>query len=162
MAFKTAELCDLHAGSEHFQIAEPIFRSFGADMTFWGEIATLKTFEDTVLIRRMLDDRSGDQRVLVVDGGGSHRCALVDLELAQLAITRGWHGLVIYGCIRDSMAIAELPIGIRALHAQPLKGHDRGVGQPNTLISFAGVNFKTGHYAYADADGLIIAEERFL
>lgn len=96
MIFSTADLCDRYAGSEHLQIADPVFKYFGAKTTCQGQVSTIKTFEDTVLIRRSLEE-PGSGRVLVVDGGGSHRCALLDRELAELACANGWEGLILYG-----------------------------------------------------------------
>lgn len=157
--FTTASLCDKHAGENHFQIAEPLFKSYGAKQAFSGRITTLKVFEDHVLIADALAEK-GEDRVLVIDGGGSHRCALVGHELASLALANGWQGLVIYGCIRDCALINALPLGIRALHAQPLKSHEKGQGDRDLLVTFAGVNFKKDHFLYADADGIIVSETR--
>ena len=156
MTFTTANLCDVHSGEDHFQIAEPLFMSYGANPVFSGQITTLKTFEDNVLVKAVLEEKVQD-RVLVVDGGGSHRCALVDINLATLAIDNGWQGIVVYGCIRDSALIAQLPIGIRALHTHPLKSHKKDHGDRDLLVSFAGVNFKKDHFLYADSDGIIVS-----
>jgi regulator of ribonuclease activity A len=161
MNFTTSDLCDQYADRYHLQIAEPLFKSFGAANAFWGAITTLKTFEDNVLLRSVLEEPAED-RVLVVDGGGSHRCALMDDHLARLACGNGWRGIIVYGCIRDSVKIAQLPIGVRALHTHPLKSHKRGGGERDILITFAGVNFRSGHYLYADEDGIVVAEERLL
>jgi len=119
----------------------------------------VKVFEDNVLLRTILEEKVED-RILVVDGGGSHRCALLGDSLARLACGNGWQGLIVYGCIRDSVEIAQLPIGICALHTHPLKSHKRGGGDRDSLITFAGVNFKTGYYAYADEDGIVVAEDK--
>lgn len=156
MTFTTADLCDAHSEDDHFQIAEPLFLSYGANPAFRGQISTLKTFEDNVLVRTILEEKV-QNRVLVIDGGGSHRCALVDEELAKVAVANGWQGLVIYGCIRDSAKINQLPIGIRALHTHPLKSHKRDHGDRDLLVSFAGVNFKNNHFLYADTDGIIVS-----
>ncbi len=161
MTFRTADLCDSYGESEHFQIAEPIFRHFGQKTAFWGQITTLKIFEDIVLIREALEEKV-ENRVLIVDGGGSHRCALMGGRMAALACHNGWQGVVIYGCIRDKAEIDPLPIGVRALHTHPLKGHLKGGGSRDILITFAGVNFKAGHYVYADEDGIIIARDKLL
>ena len=135
MTFTTANLCDAHSGEDYFQIAEPLFMSYGANPVFCGQITTLKMFEDNVLVRTVLEEKV-QNRVLVIDGGGSHRCALVDNNLATLAIDNGWQGIVVYGCIRDSALIAGLPIGIRALHTHPLKSHKKDHGDRDLLVSF--------------------------
>ena len=156
MTFTTADLCDKHSQEDHFQIAEPLLKSYGGNPVFCGKISTLKTFEDNVLVRTILEEKV-QNRVLVIDGGGSHRCALVDEELAMLAVSNGWQGLVIYGCIRDAAKINHLPIGIRALHTHPLKSHKKDHGDRDLLVSFAGVNFKNNHFLYADTDGIIVS-----
>jgi regulator of ribonuclease activity A len=153
----TAALCDKHSNLAHFQIAEPIFKSFGAQEKFSGQITTLKVFEDNVLIRSTLNEKV-DNRILVVDGGGSHRCALFGGNITQLAIENGWQGIIVYGCIRDAAILNTLPFGIRALHAQPLKSQKKGYGDKNILINFAGVQFKKDWYLYADEDGIIVSE----
>ncbi|PPK66007.1 regulator of ribonuclease activity A [Methylobacter tundripaludum] len=157
MTFTTADLCDAHSGESYFQIAEPLLKSYGGHSSFCGQITTVKVFEDNVLVRKILEEKVR-HRVLVVDGGGSHRCALLGDDMAKLAIDNGWQGIVIHGCIRDSAIINQLPIGIRALHTHPLKSHKKGHGDRDLLVTFAGVNFRQNHFLYADADGIIVSE----
>ncbi len=157
MTLATADLCDHFSSQEFFQIAEPVLKPFGKNIAFNGQITTLKVFEDNILIRSTLEEKVSN-RVLVVDGGGSRRCALLGDDLANIACQNGWNGIIIYGCIRDAMAINQLPIGIRALNTHPLKSHKRGQGDRDCMITFAGVNFKHDHYLYADYDGIIVSE----
>lgn len=157
MTFRTAELCDRYCDTHHLQIVEPIFKPFGRKAAFSGRITTLKVFEDNLLVRQTLEEAVSG-RVLVIDGGGSHRCALFGGNITRLACERGWAGIIVYGCVRDSVELNELPIGIRALHTHPLKSHKRGGGERDTLITFAGVNFKTDHFVYADEDGTVVAD----
>lgn len=156
MNLTTAYLCDRYAGNENFQIAEPLFRSFGGVQLFSGSITTLRCFEDNSMIKKILSE-PGSGRVLVVDGGGSHRCALLGAKLAETAYKNGWQGLIIYGCIRDSLPIAQLPIGLLALHPHPLLCHGKDGGDRDGLITIAGVNFRKDHFVYADADGIIVS-----
>lgn len=155
-AANTAELCDRHANTAHLQIAEPLFTCYGQQTAFAGKITTLKVFEDSALLHSTLE-QPAEERILVVDGGGSHRCALLDAPLAELAVSNGWQGLVIYGCIRNSTHIGRLPLGVYALHTHPLKSHKHGHGEQDILLTFAGVNFRAGHYLYADEDGIIVS-----
>ena len=159
MTLATADLCDQHEGE--VRVAEPIFRAYGGTLAFGGPIATVKVFEDNVLVRQALSDK-GAGRVLVVDGGGSLRCALVGDQIAVLARDNGWAGIVVYGCIRDSLAINELPIGVRALGTHPLKSIKKGAGDRGIPVTFAGVTFVPGHHLYADADGVIVSLEALL
>lgn len=161
MIFKTPDLCDRYAETHHLQIADPVFCAFGGHAAFSGRITTLKVFEDNVLLRQVLEEKV-ENRVLVVDGGGSHRCALVCGELAKLACDHGWQGILVYGCIRNAVDIGHLPIGIRALHTHPLRSHQRGGGNRDNPISFAGVTYRTDSYLYADEDGILVADERLV
>lgn len=157
MTFTTAQLCDAHASEQNFQIAEPLLRHYGGLAGFCGQITTLKVFENSFWIETELAEKVND-RILVIDGGGSHRCALIDFNLARLAADNGWKGIVVYGCVRESGRLGELPIGIRALHAHPLKSHKKEQGGHSLSVNFAGVNFKKDHYLYADSDGIIVSE----
>lgn len=159
MSFDTADLCDRFAERENFQIAEPIFRSFGGKHHFSGQITTLKVFEDNTLVRETLEEKVGD-RVLVIDGGGSRRCALLGDTLTALAVENGWQGIIVYGCIRGSETINQLPIGVMALNTHPLRSSKHDQGRRDEMITFAGVNFKKDHYLYADSDGVIVSETK--
>ncbi len=157
MEFTTAGLCDEHEHSGRIQIAEPIFRQFGAKTAFSGRITTLKLFEDHGLIKQVVSE-PGEGRVLVVDAGGSHRCALVGENLAETALANHWEGLVIYGCVRNTERLRSLPIAIFALHSHPLRSASKGQGDRDILITFANIQFKKNHYLFADADGLLVSE----
>jgi len=154
---KTTDICDAHA--DKVCVAEPIgFKDFGGSKYFSGRIQTIKCFEDNSFVRKALET-NGDGKVLVVDGGGSMRCALLGDMLADLAIKNKWNGIVVYGCIRDSAAIARLPLGVKALNAIPLKSNKRNEGQENITVHFAGTDFVPGQFIYCDADGIIVAKE---
>lgn len=155
MEIKTADLCDKH--ESNIKIVAPMFRIYGKNMSFFGKISTVKVHEDNVLVKTALS-QSGSGKVLVVDGGGSLRCALLGDQLALLAAKNGWAGVVVNGCIRDSAAISQIAIGVRALDTHPLKSIKKGAGDSDIPVTFGGVTFTPGHYLYADADGLIVAE----
>lgn len=156
MIFSTSNLCDIYSNTDQFQITGNLLKSFGGKSSFSGLITTVKTYEDNTLVRTVLAEKV-ENRVLVVDGGGSLHCALIDKTLAKLAITNGWEGIIINGCIRDSATINKLPIGIRALNTHPLKCHKKDHGDRDLTISFAGLNFKTDHFIFADADGIVLS-----
>lgn len=155
MNLKTTDLCDRYA--ETLQIAEPGLKDFGGSVVFDGPIVTLKVFENDALVRTTLE-KPGQGQVLVVDGGGSMHCALVNEKLAKLAKKNGWLGLIINGCIRHSTALAKIDIGIRALAKHPRNSFKHGTGEKNVPVRFAGVHFMPGQYLYADEDGLVISE----
>ncbi len=152
MTHQTADLYDKLG--DKLQVAEPIFRDFGGVKRFSGKIETLKIFEDNSLVRQAVETSSPGS-VLVVDGGGSLRCALLGDQLAQLAVKNKWAGIVIFGCVRDSAVLAELPLGVKALATNPIKSVKRGEGQSNIPVRFAGIEFRPGEYLYADEDGIV-------
>lgn len=154
MDFQTADLCDAHEGK--LCVVAPMFRSYGGRTRFGGQIATLKVFEDNSLVRAALET-PGQGRVLVVDGGGSMRCALVGDQLAQLGVKNGWSGVIVYGCIRDSRAIGTMDIGAFALGTHPLKSIKKGAGDADLAVSFGGVTFAPGEFVYADEDGVVVS-----
>ncbi|MEL6179907.1 MAG: ribonuclease E activity regulator RraA [Myxococcota bacterium] len=156
MAFPTADLCDAHP--DRVEVTDPIFNDYGGLTAFGGPITTVKLFEDNVLVRKALE-QPGQGRVLVVDGGGSTRCALVGDRLAALARDNGWAGIVVYGCIRDAAPISEIAIGLKAIGTCPRKSIKRGQGQVDLTVTFAGVRFVPGAWVYADRDGVIVAPE---
>ena len=157
MSLKTADLSD--ANEDKVAIAEPVFADFGGDIMFHGEICTLKIFEDNSLVRQSVSE-PGKGKVLVVDGGGSMRCALLGGNLAAIAAKNGWAGIVIYGCIRDSEEIGDEPLGVKALGTHPRKTPKNGVGEKDVTVRFADVTFVPGQFLYADEDGMLVSAER--
>lgn len=156
-ALGTADLCDAHA--DRVRVVEPMFRDYGAVPAFEGVISTVKCHEDNSLVRTALEE-PGNGRVLVVDGGGSKRCALVGDQLALLGVKNGWAGVIVYGCIRDSGEIGTMSLGVRALDTNPRKSVKKNVGDRDIAVTFGGVTFSPGHYLYADEDGIIVAESK--
>jgi regulator of ribonuclease activity A len=157
MSFTTPDLYDAH--EKDVQVADPLFRNYGGAPRFCGRIATLKLHEDNSLVRTALEE-PGDGRVLVIDGGGSLRCALVGDQLAVLARKNGWAGIVVNGCIRDSVEIGNMDVGIKALNTNPRKSVKKGAGDRDIAVTFAGVTFRPGEFVYADEDGVLVSARR--
>lgn len=154
MSFVTCDLCDDH--SDVVRVCEPMFSNFGGALAFGGAMVTVKCFEDNSRVKELLAT-PGDGRVLVVDGGGSLRCALLGDMIAESAVNQGWAGVIVYGCIRDVDAIAELELGVQALASIPLKSVRKGVGEVDVPVTFGGITFRPGEYVYADNNGVITA-----
>lgn len=157
MNYATADLWDANEGQ--IQVAEPIFSDYGGKRSFWGPVRTLKCFEDNSLVRQALG-YPGDGAVLVVDAGGSRRCAMLGDQLAELAVKNGWAGVVMFGLIRDSAVIGEMELGVKALGTLPIKSVKRGEGQLDVPVTFAGVTFAPDNWLYADADGIVVADTK--
>jgi regulator of ribonuclease activity A len=154
MRLPLPDLCD--ASPADVQVAEPMFNNYGGNDCFSGEIATVTCFEDNSLIATRVEE-PGRGRVLVVDAGGSLRCAVLGDNLAQKALDNGWSGLIINGCIRDVDIIETLPIGVAALATHPLKSVKRNVGRVDETVAFAGLQWVPGHYVYADNNGVLVS-----
>jgi regulator of ribonuclease activity A len=155
MEIKTADLCDSFPDTVRVALASD-FKNYGGKNSFTGKIHTIKCFEDNSFVRKALE-QNGEGKVLVVDGGGSNRCALLGDMLAELAVKNKWNGIIIYGLIRDSAAIAKLDVGVKALGTIPLKSNKRNEGQENITVNFASVSFTPNEFLYADEDGIIVS-----
>jgi regulator of ribonuclease activity A len=156
MEYNTSELCDLYA--DMIDVVEPIFANYGGRRSFGGTIQTIKCFEDNGLIRQALAE-PGVGKVLLIDGGGSARRALIDGELASIAATNGWEGIVCYGSVRDVDTLEDFDIGIQAVNAIPVGADDRGFGEHEIPVNFGGVTFLPGDHLYADNTGIILSPE---
>jgi regulator of ribonuclease activity A len=152
----TADLSDRFESA--CQACEVQFRPYGGRRAFHGRIHTVRCEGDNLRIRRQFELPS-DGGVLVVDGGGSLRSALVGDMLAGLAMTHGWSGAVIFGAIRDAQALAALDFGLKALGSNPKRGTKTGTGESDVPVAFGGVNFVPGHWLYSDDDGILVSAE---
>jgi regulator of ribonuclease activity A len=150
----TADLLDQHPDAAVSTIA---FRQFGGVASFDGAIATVRCFEDNVLVRQRVSE-PGDGRVLVVDGGGSLRVALVGDNISSLARENGWAGLIVHGCVRDSAALRELAIGIKALGTQPKASSKNGDGELDVPVTFGAVTFHPDARVASDDDGIVVLD----
>jgi len=151
----TPDLCDEYPEVE---VLEPAFNNYGGRESFGGEVVTIKCHEDNSLVKENVD-KPGKGKVMVVDGGGSLRNALLGDMLAEKAAKNGWEGIVINGCIRDVDVIMETDLGVQALATNPRKPEKKGIGEMNVPVKFAGVHIKPGDYIYADNNGIIVSEK---
>lgn len=158
-AFATCDLCDAHEGdtSGAFRVLPPVFRDFGAVRPFSGPVQTLRALEDNSRVREAVN-APGEGRVLVVDGGGSLRRALVGGNLAVAAARNGWAGIVVDGCVRDVAELRAAGIPVRALALNPLRTEKRGEGQAGEPVQIQGVWVRPGDWLYADEDGIVVAD----
>jgi len=165
-AFATCDLCDVYKNDStgEFRVLPPAFRDYGALQKFSGPVVTVKCFEDNSLVKAAVDsDGQVDTpqgrvgQVLVVDGGGSLRRALLGGNLGAAAARNGWAGVVIDGCVRDTAELAGHAIGIRALAAMPLPTEKRNQGEAGVAVQIQGVWVRPGDWLYADEDGMVVA-----
>ena len=157
MSFATADLYDEFG--EELQIATPMFNDYGGNKQFSGPASTIKVFEDNSLVRAALEE-PGEGKVLVVDGAASLRCALLGDMLAELGVKNGWVGVIVNSCIRDSVMIGKMEIGVKALDTNPRKSVKKGLGERDVTVSFADVTINPDDYIYADEDGFVVAKNK--
>ncbi|GAC34849.1 ribonuclease E activity regulator RraA [Paraglaciecola polaris] len=156
MEYNTSALCDLFADS--VDVVEPMFVSFGGRASFGGEITTIKCFEDKGMILKTLE-QPGLGKVLLIDGGGSMRRALIDSTAAQIAFDNGWEGIICYGSVREVDDLEEINIGVHAIASIPVSADDKGVGEVDVAVNFGGVTFLPEDHVYADRTGIILSPE---
>ncbi len=157
--FATTDLCDQYR--DELSVVQPIgFRDFGKRKSFYGEMVTIHCPENNPLVRKTLGE-NGKGKVLVVDGEGSTACALMGDQIAKLAVENEWEGVIINGCIRDSVEISQLDLGVKALNIIPVKSGKSDIGVMNISLDFAGVIFVPGEYVYADEDGIVVSEKKY-
>jgi regulator of ribonuclease activity A len=156
MTFTTADLFDAHPESLGSCVAQ--FRSYGSRTLFLGRIATVRCLEDNALVKRVLATE-GAGRVLVVDGGGSLRTALVGDLIAASAVRNGWSGVIVNGAVRDTAALAGLDLGVKALGSNPRRSAKEGRGDIEIPVTFGEVTFTPGAWLYSDEDGVVVSAE---
>ena len=157
MTLATADLCDAHPDA--VKVCHIPFRSFGRIAAFHGPIRTLSVLDDNALVRQALE-RPGQGAVLVVNGGGSLKRALVGDNLATLAIDNGWAGIIVHGAIRDSAVLDAMDVGVKAVGTIPVRADRDAIGEIDIPTAFGGVIFTPGDWLYADADGVIVTPHR--
>ncbi|WP_086981991.1 ribonuclease E activity regulator RraA [Vibrio aphrogenes] len=156
MEYNTSALCDIY--QDQVDVVEPMFSNFGGLTSFSGQLTTVKCFEDNGIIRTILQE-DGAGRVLLIDGGGSLRRALIDAEIAALAEENDWEGLVVYGCVREIDDLEEMEIGIQAIASIPVGATQNNIGEVDVPVNFGGVTFLPEDFLYADNTGVIISQE---
>ncbi len=154
MSFATADLVDAHG--DIVRSCEAQFRQYGGRVRFHGPIRTVKSTEDNALVKQTLAT-PGNGAVLVIDGAASLRSAMVGDVIAASAQQHGWAGLVIWGAVRDTVALAGLDLGIKALGSNPWRSGKAGAGQVDVPVSFGGVEFQPGSWLYSDEDGILVS-----
>ena len=155
MKFVLPDLCDQYGDS--LRVLSPMLKNFGGNNCFHGKISTIKCHEDNSFVADAVREEV-DGSVLVVDGGGSLRCALLGDNLAAIAASNSWAGIIVFGCVRDVVALKEISLGIQAIAPHPMKSVKRQVGLRDVEVSFGGVSFIPGQYVYADDNGVIVSE----
>ena len=154
--FNTADLCDAAEESgTAINVAAPIFFNFGGAARFAGKIETIHCRDDNSLVRAALSE-NGAGKVLVVDNGGSMKCAVLGGNLAAAGMKNGWAGAIVNGCVRDSAELRDIAFGVLALAKHPRRSVKRGEGERGKPATFAGVDFTPGHFVCADADGVVV------
>jgi regulator of ribonuclease activity A len=151
----TADIYDDYG--DRLQSCTTQFRNFGGRTAFEGVVTTVRCYDDNVLLRATLAS-TGAGRVLVVDGGGSLRTALIGDNIARLAVDNGWAGIVLHGAVRDVELLSRVPIGVKALGSNPRRSRKEGEGEIDIDVSFGEATFRPDSRVFSDADGLLVLE----
>ncbi len=159
MTFKTADLLD--AADDSVQVVAPGLNNYGGKTRFHGPIATVRSDDDNSRVREFIW-AAGEGRVLVIDNGGSLSCAMLGDMMAAKAIANGWAGVVIHGCIRDSVEVGAMDLGVKALATNPRRSVKEDRGDADVTVEFLGAIFRPGEYLYSDEDGILLAAEPLL
>ncbi len=152
----TPDICDAHP---EVRVLDPLFINVGGREAFCGPIRTVKCFEDNSLVKQAVAE-PGDGAILVVDAGGSQRCAMLGDMLAEQAAANGWSGVVMYGCVRDVDVLAEIELGVQAIGVHPRKSEKHGEGRRDVPVTLAGTTLTSGEWLYADNNGILVADRR--
>ena len=155
--FNTADLCDDHK----LAIAQPIFKSYGANTHCHGRIRTVEAVEDNSYVKKLLQE-DGTGCIMVVDGKSSEKCALVGDNLAAIAAKNNWACIIVNGCIRDSLEISKIKISIKALNLVPNKSQKKDIGRYKIDLKFAGIVFRENDFLYSDPDGIVVSSSELL
>jgi regulator of ribonuclease activity A len=131
------------------------FVQYGGVHAFAGRIATIVCEGDLSLVSERVTS-PGDDRVLVVDAKGSLRLAMAGDGIATHAHANGWAGLVIWGAIRDVDLLRDVPLGVKALGANPRAAGKSGGGSMDVTVEFGGVVFQPGSFLFSDTDGIVV------
>jgi regulator of ribonuclease activity A len=163
MTISTPDLCDQFEEKPEagLRVLDAIFNNYGAVRRFHGQIVTIKCFEDNSVVKQLVTE-PGEGRVIVMDGGGSLRRAILGDMLAAKAADNGWAGLIINGCIRDCDEIASINLGVKAINTHPMKTEKRGIGDLDVPVTFAGHTMSPGEWAYCDDNGILISRQSLL
>lgn len=156
MEYNTSQLCDIYA--DLIDVIDPIFSNYGGRHSFGGKVVTIKCFEGTGLIAQIVAT-DGTGKVLVIDGGGSTRRALIDINIAETAANNGWEGIICYGSVRDVDTIEEIELGIQGLVSTPVGANDNEFGESDVAINFGGVTILPDDHIYADNTGIILSAD---
>ncbi|GAA0811604.1 ribonuclease E activity regulator RraA [Colwellia sp. D2M02] len=156
MYYNTSELCDFYG--DLVDVIDPIFCNYGGKSSFGGQVVTIKCFESTGIVKQ-LTNIDGTGKVLVIDGGGSTRRALIDASIAQCAAHNHWQGIICYGSVRDVDTIELIDIGIQAIAAIPVGANEDEIGETDVAINFAGVTVLPDDYIYADNTGIVLSPD---
>jgi regulator of ribonuclease activity A len=149
----TADLYDEHG--EALQSCDLQFTQYGNRRRFQGIVTTLRCHEDNAILKQVIRE-PGHGKVVVVDSDGSLHCAMLGDNMAEVAASNGWEGIIINGAVRDAVALAGIDVGVKALGTNPRRSHKHGAGQREVPVSFGGVVFTPGATLVSDEDGVVV------
>ncbi len=76
-----------------------------------------------------------------------------------MAADNGWAGIVIFGAIRDTVAVDQLNIGVKALGATARRGWEKTDAPAQGPVEFGSTRFPPDSWIYADEDSVIVSPD---
>jgi regulator of ribonuclease activity A len=156
-SFSTADLHDDQP--DDVRVLDMQFRSFGLHRCFYGKVETLRVFSSHSAVRDMMKT-AGQGRVLVVDGGADLNVGIMGDQVGANAVKNGWAGAVLIGAVRDTLALNQLPIGVRALGTTAGRNAEDREGQSGITLRVGGAIIAPGDWLYADQDAVIVSKRQ--
>lgn len=157
MKTSTADLCDdvSHAVDDGgLRVLPGPWGWYGQRRAFNGRVSTVDAAGCNSEIRQALAE-PGDGRVLFIDANGNP-CACVGGNLALLAYRNGWAGVIVHGNVRDVAELRDIPLGILALGAWPVRSENRQGGRRDVPLRIDKNLISPGDIVCADEDGVIV------
>jgi len=142
-------------GTMHGRIA-----ALSPDMTCCGPAFTVEVRPgDNLMVHAALAmAKPGD--VIVVDGKADQTCALMGALMMNQAKASKLAGVVVDAAIRDVLELRELGFPVFAVGSNPNGPLKVAPGRINHPISCGGVTVNPGDLVLADADGVVVIEQR--
>ena len=150
---------DLSDKYPHVDFLNLQFINFGTKGFFSGEIETAVCPDDNSKVKQILSEE-GDGKILIVDGQGSTKVALMGDMIAESAEKNNWQAVIINGYVRDVEALSNFNLGLFALGSVPKKSEKKDRGEIGIKINFGGISIESGNWAYADESGILISKEK--
>jgi RraA family protein len=153
--FKTLAVANISDNMGRLSHGGAKLRPMGVNCRIAGPSVTVKVRPgDNLMVHKGLNmAQRGD--VLVVDAGGDVTNSIIGELMLAVAEEKGLGGIVIYGAVRDIVAIAQSSVPVFAVGVTHRGPYKDGPGEVNTVIGIEGMTVAPGDLIVADEDGVL-------